>query len=261
VAKAPGERRGGDPRGPALAGRLVAKAPGERRGGRPSGFGPGRPARGEEEGARSTAGAASALAARSCTGRIAGPASSSAGPRSRTITATPPRAAPALAATRSSPKSLVQVIGPTMPSTKIPVRAWKSRTAASVTGPYMPSTGTARRSWMASTAAPVLPAWNIRAPPGCAPIARSAGEVAPGPPVSRAMPVAARTCPAGPATMRVVSAVDALRRRLSRFLTCVLIALRRRERSNERSQGLGDARSRMGLVTVVLLFLRAGGVS
>jgi hypothetical protein len=61
--------------------------------------------------------------------------------------------------------------------------------------------------------------------------------------------------------MRVVKAVDALRRRLSRFLASGVIALLWRERSIERSQGPGDARSRIGVVTVVLLFLRAGGVS
>ncbi len=134
------------------------------------------------------------------------------------------------------------VAGPTIPSTSRPARDWYARTAASVWGPKIPSAVTFRARWTCATSSPLEPSWS-GSPPSRTWMARLAGDSAATVAWTPLDICAAATDAPGPASMAEARAADTPRRRACSRRALGSSALRVRERSRERSQSSGWARS------------------
>ena len=167
-----------------------------------------------------------------------------------------PSAAPAAArssrpATRplapASANSEDHVLGPTMPSTSRPAESWYLRTAASVCGPKMPSEATPSLVCTCATRSPWLPTRSGR-PPSRISIALLAGDSAATAALTSPETWAAAMGAPGPTTTAVASAADTCFLRLFSRRAFGSSARLRRDRSSERSQSSGAARSRWAFV-------------
>ncbi len=134
------------------------------------------------------------------------------------------------------------VLGPTMPSTSRPAESWYLRTAASVCGPKMPSEATPSLVCTCATSSPWLPTRSGR-PPSRISIALLAGDSAATAALTSPETWAAAMGAPGPTTTAVASAADTCFLRLFSRRAFGSSARLRRDRSSERSQSSGAARS------------------
>src|SRR5215210_8183374 len=156
----------------------------------------------------------------------------------------PPRDAPLA---RACSNNEDQVLRPTMPSTSRPADSWYWRTAASVWGPKMPSDATPSFVWTWATRSPWLPTRSGN-PPSRISIALLAGDSAATAALTSPDTCAAARGAPGPATTAVASAADMCFLRLCSRRALGSSSRLRRERSSERFQSSGVARSRWAFV-------------